>query len=156
MTEPEQPPAQPGPIPDPPAFGQSPEPGATPPYGPVPPQYGVPQYGAPPGYPPNPYGYGYGYGYPTQQGGTNGMAIAAMICGICGFACLVPGLVGIILGIVSLPQIKRNGQSGRGMAIAGIVLGGLWILGLVLLLVFAHHTSQPFDTGNNGSGGADV
>lgn len=148
MTEPEQPPAQPGPIPDPPGFGYPPEPGATPPYGPVPPQYGVPQYGAPPGYaPPN----GYGYGYPASQGGTNGLAIAAMICGICGFACLVPGLVGIILGIVSLPQIKRNEQSGRGMAITGIVLGSLWIVAFILLLVLGQHTSQQLGPGSDGT-----
>jgi Domain of unknown function (DUF4190) len=155
MTEPEQPPAQPGPIPEGADPGYPPAPGATPAYGPVPPQYAAQQqYGAPPGYPPA--GYGYGYGYPTAQGGTNGLAIAAMICGICGFACLVPGLVGIVLGIVSLPQIKRNGQSGRGMAIAGIVLGALWIVVTVVVFVVTHEISQPLDTGGDGSGGAAV
>lgn len=168
MTESEQPPEQPGPISEPPPydasasggtpqFGAPPQfggtaSGGTPPYGPMPPQYGAvpPQYGAPPGYPPS---YpGYGYGYPQQTGGNNGMAIAAMVCGICGFACLIPGLVGIVLGFVSLPQIKRKGQSGRGMAITGIVTGGLWILLTILLIVFAHHSNaQPID-GGSGSG----
>ena len=101
-----------------------------------------PQYGTPPGYPP-PYQYGYAPGYPygQQQGGTNGMAIAAMVCGICGFLCMVPGVIGIILGIVSLPQINRTQQSGRGMAIAGIVMGSLWILAFVLLFAFGHDSS---------------
>ena len=33
------------------------------------------------------------------------------------------GPVGAILGFVSLGQIKRTGEQGRGMAIAGIVIG---------------------------------
>jgi hypothetical protein len=31
--------------------------------------------------------------------------------------------VGAILGFVSLGQIKRTGEQGRGMAIAGVVIG---------------------------------
>lgn len=89
--------------------------------------------------------YYYGYGYPQQQGGgTNGMAIAALVCGICGFLCVLPGIVGVILGFVSLPQIKRSGQSGRGLAIAGIVAGALWIICFILLIAFANgHSSDP-------------
>jgi Domain of unknown function (DUF4190) len=132
-------------------FGQAPQFGAQPPYGQ---QTGTQTgTGTGTGYPPpyQGYGQGYGYGYPSgypgypgypQQGGTNGMAIAAMVCGICGFLCLVPGLIGIILGIVSLPQIKRSQQAGRGMAITGIVTGAVWIAVFVLLLIIGHH-SQP-------------
>jgi hypothetical protein len=163
MTESEQPAQQPGPIADPPpapsadvprqpsagpAATQA-QPSGTPPYGPVPPQFGAPPYGAPAGYPP-PYAYGYGYA-PPQQGGTNGMAIAAMVCGICGFACLVPGLVGIVLGIIALPQIKRSGQAGRGMAITGIVMGALWIVVFVLLIVLGHISNGgQVSVGNSG------
>lgn len=132
MTESDQPPSQPGPIPEPPQYEEA------------------SQYAAPPGYPP-PNAYGYGYGYPQPpKSGTNGLAIAAMICGICGFACIVPGVVGIILGFVSLPQIKRSGQSGRGMAITGIVLGSLWIVALILLIVIGHTVSGSVSTGNSG------
>lgn len=170
MTESEQPAQQPGPIADPPPPAGVPEqpsapgpaatqaqpsatqaqPSGTPPYGPVPPQFGAPPYGTPAGYPPPPYTYGYGYA--PQQGGTNGMAIAAMVCGICGFACLVPGLVGIILGIVALPQIKRSGQSGRGMAIAGIVVGALWIVGFVVLVIVSHFVNGGQVSVGNGNG----
>jgi hypothetical protein len=38
------------------------------------------------------------------------------------------GLLGIIFGVVALGQIRRSRQSGRGMAIAGIVLGASWLL----------------------------
>ena len=177
MTEPEQPTADSGagaaesplsaddpqsaPIPPGPTQQQSPPNGpqpespygaqAQPPYGQGPGpqwQYG-PQYGAAPGYPPP---YYYGYGYPQPQSGTNGMAIAAMVCGICGFLCLIPGLVGIVLGIVSLPQIKRSGQGGRGMAIAGIVMGTLWIVALILVIVFSHGSSQPIDPSGSSNG----
>ena len=44
-----------------------------------------------------------------------------MICGIVGCACCAPvGIVGLILGLVSL-----NEEEGKGFAIAGIVLGAL-------------------------------
>lgn len=170
MTQPEEPDAlvpppisaQPGPLP-----GQS-WPGAAPQQPPPtqaqqpsqqqyqygqPPQQ-QPQFGQQPGYPPQ-YQYGYGYGYPSAapQGGTNGMAIAAMVCGICGFLCLVPGLVGIVLGIVSLPQIKRRQQNGSGMAITGIVVGSLWIVVFILLLILGHHNAQV-QVGNSGDSGS--
>ena len=120
-------------------------PGEVPPgYSAPPPQppYGTGQweYGTQAGYQ-QPY---YGYGAP-QTPGTNGLAIAAMVCGICGFLCLIPAVVGVILGTVSLPQIKRSGQGGRGMAITGIVMGSLWVVGFVLLIVFSV---------SNGSGNA--
>lgn len=64
------------------------------------------------------------------QKGTNGFAIAALITGLVGL-----NLLGIIFGFVALNQIKQTGESGRGMAIAGIILGFVWIvvvIGLVL------------------------
>jgi hypothetical protein len=131
----------------PPPYGGAP--GNPPPYGsyppPPPPPYG---YGYGPGPESGPYGqpygmqnpYGampYGYGYPTTRP-TNGMAIAALVCGICGFLCYVPGIVGIILGIIALNDINRTGRRGKGMAIAGIVCGGAWIaLGVISLLTHA-------------------
>ena len=105
-------------------------------YGATPP----PQYGPPPGYPP-PYQYGYA-GYLQMPGATSGMAIAAMVCGICGFLCLVPGVIGIVLGAVSLSQMKRTQQTGRGMAITGIVMGSLWLIAFVLLLALGNDNNS--------------
>ncbi|MGS2640363.1 DUF4190 domain-containing protein [Streptosporangium sp. LJ11] len=94
--------------------------------------YGQPGggYGQPGGY--DPYG---GYGKPPK--GNNGMAIAALIMGIVGlFSCGLPSIVGAVLGHISLGQINRTGEEGRGMAVAGLVLsyfGILCWLGVVLL-----------------------
>ena len=92
----------------------------------------------PPGYPPPPPG---GYGYPPPQGvGTNGMAIASLVCSLFGWLCLIGPILGLIFGFIALGQIKQTGQGGRGMAIAGIVIGGIAIavitgLGILRLVV---------------------
>lgn len=64
--------------------------------------------------------------------GTNGFAIAALVC------CILCFPLGIVFAIVALVQTKRTGQSGRGMAIAGLVIAGLWILGIVALGVIGY------------------
>ncbi len=71
---------------------------------------------------------------PVPTPGTNGLAIAALCCGIAGIL-PVAAVVGIVLGFVALGQLRRRIQSGRGLAIAGIVLGALWLVGWVVLLV---------------------
>lgn len=50
------------------------------------------------------------------------------------------GPIGMILGFVALSQIKKSGEQGRGMAIAGVVIGILssvvavgWIVISVML-----------------------
>ncbi|MEV6301368.1 flagellar basal body-associated FliL family protein [Actinoplanes sp. NPDC051861] len=59
---------------------------------------------------------------------TSGMAVAALVLGIvgvlggwCTFA--VPCVLAIIFGCVGLSQTRDGTRSGRGMAIAGLVLG---------------------------------
>jgi Na+/H+-dicarboxylate symporter len=47
---------------------------------------------------------------------------------------LIP-IVGVILGIAALNQIKATGRSGRGMAIAGIVIGAVALVMLILVLI---------------------
>ena len=101
-----------------------------------PPAVGAAPYGGsvPPGY----AGYGGAspyvpYGQPLQQK-TNGLAIAALICGICGFLLFIPGLLGIIFGFIARSQIRKsNGQQkGSGMALAGIIVGFVWLALIVL------------------------
>lgn len=76
----------------------------------------------------------------TSPKPTNGMAIASMVLGILSIltTCvgIILGIIGLILGIVALNQIKQSGQSGRGMAIAGIICSsaGLVIYLLITLL----------------------
>ena len=103
------------------------------------PTYGQPGYGQPP-YGQPPYGQpGYGpYGYPSTKPGTNGLAIAALVCAICGLFSLGLGCVlGIIFGFIALSQIKRTPQAGRGLAIAGIAVGISLIVAFVALVAVA-------------------
>ena len=39
------------------------------------------------------------------------------------------------MGIIALRQIRERGENGRGMAIAGIVLGIIGIVGTILFVV---------------------
>ncbi|MCD2108895.1 DUF4190 domain-containing protein [Rhodococcus erythropolis] len=69
---------------------------------------------------------------PGVVGGTNALAIVALVLGIFG------GVLAIPVGHVSLNQIRRSGESGRGLAVAGLVLGYLSlvvIVGVVLVAV---------------------
>lgn len=104
---------------------------------PMPPQFGPPQqygppapYGAPGAYGPNPYGY-------AQHPGTNGLAIAALISSLVGgvVACGLGFVAGPILGMIALSQIKKSGEKGRGMAIAGIAVGVIGILVIVAYIL---------------------
>jgi hypothetical protein len=107
-------------------------------------------------YPP-PYGYGYGYGYPgSAMVKTNGLATAALVCGLGGLVIGLSAPVGVGLGIAALVQIKRRGESGKGQAIAGIVIGGLvtafgaGLLAIAILVGFsegiAEGDSVPVDS----------
>jgi hypothetical protein len=82
-----------------------------------------------------PYQGGY---YPAAVTPTSGLAIGALICGIAeiftlGFAA-VPA---VILGHLARQQIRRTGERGDGMAVAGLVLGylgiGIWTLIIIVL-----------------------
>jgi len=69
---------------------------------------------------------------PTQQR-TNGFAIASFVLGITGFG----SLLAIIFGSIALNQMRNNPgvYAGRGLAIAGQILGTLSILiGLILIV----------------------
>jgi len=83
-----------------------------------------------------PYHAGY---YPAPQPPTSGVAVASLICGIAEFFTLgIAAVPAVILGHVARSNIKRTGERGDGLAIAGLVLGYLgiacWALFLVVLL----------------------
>jgi len=128
----------------PPAADQAANPFAPPaadPYGPGPYAPGAPSPYAPPAAygQAGPWSYGYpgGPGYWPQQppSGTNGYAITSLVLGILGFVC-VAWMAGLGFGIAALRHIKRTGQRGRGLAVAGIVLSSLWglLLGSAVVL----------------------
>jgi hypothetical protein len=125
-------PEYPSPYPPPPvpSYGYPPPPPGGPPgYGGPPVGYGPPPgYGGPPGYP-MPYDPYRPYGAPPE---TNGLAIASLVTSLaaipltalCGIGALA-AIVGIVLGIVALNQLRQTHQQGRGLAIAGIAVGTL-------------------------------
>jgi hypothetical protein len=111
-----------------PAYGQ---PTGQPGYGQQP--YGQQQYGQQP-YGQQPYGqpaYGQQPGYAPQAYArpTNTMAILALVMAF------VFAPAGLILGIVARRQIKQTGEEGEGLALAGIIVGGLFTAIFVLLIV---------------------
>jgi hypothetical protein len=73
-----------------------------------------------------------------QVRGTNGLAIASLACGVAQFAFgPLPTIPAIVLGHMARHQIKRTGEDGAGMALAGLLLGwSVVVLGIVLILGF--------------------
>lgn len=64
--------------------------------------------------------------------GTNGLAIASLVVSL-----LCCGPVGLILGLAALNQLKTSGQDGRGLALAGAIIGGISTAVAVLYFVVA-------------------
>ena len=60
----------------------------------------------------------------TKYQGTNGLAIASFVISLFGISVLA-----IIFGHRAKSQIKQTGQSGSGLATAGLVIGYLTLLG---------------------------
>lgn len=77
-------------------------------------------------------------GYPAMQqpGAQAPMNTLAIVAFVSSF---FVGLVGIICGHISLKQIKRDGTRGRGLALAGTIIGyvstAIWILSIILMIV---------------------
>ncbi|MFP3992081.1 septum formation family protein [Streptomyces sp. E11-3] len=115
----------------PPSYGAPP-----PPYGPPPPHYGTPP----------PY-----YGPPAPK--VNGFAVASLVLSLVApiaialvavfwvlaalaamFSLAVLAPLALVFGIVALVQISRNGQRGKGLAVAGVsVSGAMLVLGVMML-----------------------
>ena len=121
----EQPPR---PSTDDPPDEAPPPPPAPPPalYGPLPPAY------------PPPYPYA-----PPQQ--TNGFAVASLVLGII-WIYWVGSILALVFGYIAKRQIdgSEGRQSGRGLAIAGIVLGwvGVGVLAIIAVIIVAAVASE--------------
>jgi hypothetical protein len=84
----------------------------------------------------------YPVAYPPR---TNGMAIAAMVLGIV-WIYGIGSVLALVFGYTSKGQIEASGgrEQGRGMAIAGIVLG--WVgLGVLILAIIIGASIQDWD-----------
>jgi uncharacterized membrane protein len=106
------------------------------------------------------------YPYPPARG-TNGLAVASLACGlgqlILGPLATIPA---IVLGHMARHQIRRTGEDGSGMALAGLLMGwaavalGVFLVTLaaVALAVAPHqvatiHASYPGHPGPPQVGG---
>jgi Domain of unknown function (DUF1707)/Domain of unknown function (DUF4190) len=93
--------------------------------------------------------------------GTNGLAIASLACGIAQFMLgPLPTIPAIVFGHVARHQIKRTGEDGAGLALAGLILG--WaaiVLGVLIVVGVAAvvaggtvHTGHAINVGPNPGG----
>lgn len=80
---------------------------------------------------PSPYGVAPMY---VPGPGTNGMAIASLVLGIL-WLYWIGSILALIFGYVALSQLKSRPQGGRGLAIAGIVLGYIGVAVFVVLVI---------------------
>jgi Domain of unknown function (DUF4190) len=76
---------------------------------------------------PQPAAPSYGAGAPSTSK-TNGLAIASLVLGI--IPCTgITSILAIVFGFIARNQIQQSSgaQQGSGMALAGIILGFVWI-----------------------------
>lgn len=89
----------------------------------------APAYGTPPAAPAAPAYAAPAYGAPASTK-TNVLAIVSLV------SAFFVSLVAVITGHIALNQIKKTGEQGRGLAIAGLIIGyiGL-VVGLIWVIV---------------------
>jgi len=96
----------------------------------------------------------------TPPSTSNGMAIAALVLGLsglvlfftCGFGILLC-VLGIVFGFIGLSKAKQIGK-GKGMSLAGIILGAVGIIGGILFIVLIAITAD--DANDDRTGAADT
>jgi peptidyl-prolyl cis-trans isomerase B (cyclophilin B) len=71
----------------------------------------------------------------------NIMALVGFILSVSGVATGITVIPGIVLSHIGLSQIKRTGESGRGFALTGLVVGyclvGLSVLAVIVFVLLA-------------------
>lgn len=77
---------------------------------------------------PAPYNAG---GVAPQQQKTNTLAIVALV------GSFFVSLVGIICGHIALKQIKETGEQGRGLALAGLIIGYVALAFTIIYIIIA-------------------
>ena len=84
---------------------------------------------------------------PAQHQRTNGFAVTALVLGLTAFCTVfITGILAVIFGNIALGKIARSHgrEKGRGMAIAGIVLGwvSIALLGVLSIFWFSYNLSN--------------
>jgi len=73
---------------------------------------------------------------------TNVLAIVSLVTSIIGLS-----IVGIITGHIGMNQIKKTGESGRGLATAGLIIGYLGLVVTVIWIAVAISTDAAISSG---------
>ncbi len=67
----------------------------------------------------------------------NNMAIAGFVCSLCGLiTCGIVSIVGLILSIVGLKKSGEMNGEGKGLAIAGVVIGAIETVLMIITIIF--------------------
>ena len=74
----------------------------------------------------------------TQASKTDAFCLSGLISSIVSLVCCCGtlSLVSLVLSIVGVAKVKKNGQSGFGMGLAGIIISGVSIIILILVILF--------------------
>lgn len=77
---------------------------------------------------------------PTAVAPTNTLAIISLVMSLVGLVTAVTAIAGVICGHIALNQIKRTGEQGHGLAVAGLAVGyvivGLGVLSVAFFFIF--------------------
>src|SRR3954470_7416960 len=68
------------------------------------------------------------YAAPMVAPPNSGLAIASLICGLLFFIPFIPGILGVVFGIIGINQTRGGRAGGRGLALAGLICGALSVL----------------------------
>ena len=72
----------------------------------------------------------------TSVAKTNGLALASLACGLAQFTFGPPvAIPAIVFGHLARRQIKRTGEQGAGLALAGLILGWATVILAIVLIV---------------------
>jgi hypothetical protein len=72
----------------------------------------------------------------TSVAKTNGLALASLTCGLAQFIVGPPvAIPAIVLGHIARREIKRTGEQGAGLALAGLILGWATVILAIVLIV---------------------
>lgn len=82
-----------------------------------------------------------------QPRGTNGAAVASLVCGLALCIPFITGLAAAVLGIFGIRKSSDPRYGGRGMAIAGLLLGILSLAGWTVIASAAYYGYQRVKPG---------
>jgi len=94
-----------------------------------------------------------GAGAPVSKPGNSGMAVASLVCSLVGvIPCFwflqVMGLLGAIFGFVGLKQTKDGARGGRGLAMAGLIIGIVLVVACIAFWIWVATSAHCVRTGS--------